>query len=78
MTRALIESLFLEVPNARRKAEAQQTAHGKDVIREAPGAGVVLVNDEAALVMEQSIEDMGCLVSGRGDHLGVVGPKLIG
>jgi hypothetical protein len=37
-----IESLFLQVANARRKAEAQQTAHGKDMIGEAAGVGVVL------------------------------------
>ena len=71
-----IKSLFLQVANARRKAEAQQTAHGKDMIGGAPGVGVVLVNDEAALVIKQSVEDMGRLVSGRGDHLGVKGPKF--
>ena len=64
--------------NARRKAEAQQTAHGKDMIGEAPGVGVVLVNDKAALVIKQSVEDIGRLVSGRGDHLGVKWTKLIG
>ena len=73
-----IKSLFLQVANAPRKAEAQQTAHGKDMIGEAAGVGVVLVNDEAALVIKQSVEDIGRLVSGRGDHLGVKGPKLIG
>ena len=62
----------------RRKAEANQTPHGKHVIREPPGVGVVLVDDEAALVIEQSVEDMGGLVSGRGDHLRMEGPKLIG
>ena len=65
-----IKSLFLQVANARCKAEAQQTAHGKDMIGEAPGVGVVLVDDEAALVIKQSVEDIGRLVSGRGDHLG--------
>jgi len=42
--RPYIESLFLQVANARRKAEAQQTAHGKDMIGEAAGVGVVFVN----------------------------------
>jgi hypothetical protein len=41
-----IESLFLQVANARRKAEAQQTAHGKEKIGEAAGVGVVLVDDK--------------------------------
>ena len=63
---------------SRRKAEAQQTAHGKDMIGEAPGVGVVLVYDKAALVIKQSVEDIGRLVSGRGDHLGVKRTKLIG
>ena len=63
--RQYIESLFLQVANARRKAEAQQTAHGKDMIGEAPGVGVVFVNDKAALVIKQSVEDIGRLVSGR-------------
>src|SRR5229473_4631449 len=76
--RQYIESLFLQVADARRKAEAQQPAHGEDVIGEAAGVGVVLVNDEATLVTEQSVEDIGRLVSGRGDHVGVKGPKLIG
>ena len=53
--RQCIESLFLQVANARRKAEAQQTAHGKDMIGEAPGVGVVLVNDKAALVIKQCL-----------------------
>ena len=48
------------------------------MIGEAPGVGVVLVNDEAALVIEQSVQDVGRLISGRGDHLGVEGPKPIG
>ena len=61
--RQYIESLFLQVANARRKAEAQQTAHGKDMIGEAPGVGVVLVNDEAAPVIKQSVEDIRRFVS---------------
>jgi hypothetical protein len=48
------------------------------MIGEAAGVGVVFVNDKAALVIKQSVEDIGCLVSGRGDHLGVKRPKLIG
>ena len=76
--RQYIESLFLEVADTRRKAEAQQPAHGEDVIREAASVGVVLVNDEATLVTEQSVGDMGRLVSGCSNHFGVKGPKLIG
>jgi hypothetical protein len=35
----------------------------KTMIGEAPGVGVVLVNDKAALVIKQSVEDIGGLVS---------------
>ena len=67
---------FLPVANTRDNAEAQQAAaHGKHMIRKAHGVRVVLINDKAALVIEQSVEDMGRLVSGRGDHLGVKGPN---
>ena len=69
---------MLQVANARREAEAQQTAHGKDMIGEAAGVGVVFANHKAALVIKQSVEDVGRLVSGCGDDLGVKRPKLIG
>src|SRR4051812_30638477 len=48
------------------------------MIREAAGIGVVLVNDEAALGVQQSIEDMRRFIRGGGDHFRVVRPKLIG
>ena len=48
------------------------------MIRETTGVSVVLVNDETTLVIEQSIEDMGCLISGGRDDLGVKRRKLIG
>src|SRR5665213_1116618 len=48
------------------------------MIREAACVGVVFANDEAALMVEQSVENIGRLVGGRRDHVGVIGAKLIG
>ena len=45
------------------------------MIRKAPGIGVMLVNHQAALMIEQSVEDMGRFASGRGNYLRVVRPK---
>jgi hypothetical protein len=60
--RQYIESLFLQVANARRSG-SPAAAHGKDMIGEAAGVGVVFVNDKAALVIKQSVEDIGRLVN---------------
>ena len=46
---------------AKRKPSRRHMA--KTMIGEAPGVGVVLVNDKAALVIKQSVEDIGGLVS---------------
>lgn len=48
------------------------------MIREASGVGVVLVNDETALVIQQSVKDMRRFVCRCHDDLRVIRPKLIG
>jgi len=40
--------------------------------------GVMLLDPEAALVVQQAIEDMRRLARGRGDDLGVIRAELIG
>src|SRR5262249_43525668 len=60
---------------AKRKPSSRHMAKTK--IRETSGIGVMLVDDKAALVIKQSVENVGRFVSGRSDHLGVIGPKLI-
>jgi hypothetical protein len=58
-----------KVADARRKSEAQQMTRTEDVVGEAGRAGVVLLNPEIRLVIEQTIKNVRC-VSHRGvdDH----------
>ena len=49
-----IESLVSEVADAGREAEAQQMAERKDVIGEACGVGVVLLDSQIGLMVEQT------------------------
>ena len=69
-----IEASVGQVANARSKAEAQQVAEGKYMVRESCGVGVVFFNLEIRLVVEQSIEYMRSISYGRVDHLGVKRP----
>jgi len=53
-------------------------AECKDVIGEASGVGVMLLDPQIGLMVEQAIENM-CRITGiRGDDLGIEGRVLIG
>ena len=73
-----IEPLVGEVADAGRKAKSQQMAERKDVIGEAGCVGVVLLDPQIGLVVEQTVENVRGIAGIRGDHLGVEGRVLVG
>lgn len=50
---------FAEVADARRETEAQQVHQGEDVIGEAGRVGVVLLDPQVGLVVQQAVEHIG-------------------
>src|SRR6266851_5280624 len=72
-----VEPFVLEITDPRREQKAEQTTHRKYVIRESAGVGVMLVDDEAALVIKQTVKNVGRLIGRRGDDLGMKRCKLI-
>jgi hypothetical protein len=72
------QALIGQVSDAGREPEAQEVAQREDVVGEAGRVGGVLADPQAALVLEEPVEDVQRLVRGRGDDLGVEGAKLVG
>lgn len=64
-TRYRVKTLFFQIPDAWRKPKAKQSTNGKYMVGEPTGVGVMFVDDEAAFVIQQAIQDIRCLVSGR-------------
>ena len=50
---------FAEVADAWREAEAQQVHQGEDVIGETGRVGVVLLDPQVGLVIQQAVEHIG-------------------
>lgn len=50
----------------------------KDMVAETARIRIVLANNEAAFMIEQSVQNMGRFAGGRRDHLGVIRPELVG
>jgi hypothetical protein len=68
-----VELGVAQVADARREAEAQQVHQRKDVIGEARRVGVVLLDAQVGLVVQQAIEHIGRVAHADIDHLGVKG-----
>ena len=73
-----IKSFVGKIADAGRETKAQQMAECKDVIGEASGVGVVLLDPQIGLMVEQAIENMRGITGIRGDHLGIEGRVLVG
>ena len=73
-----IKPLVGEIPDAGRKAKAQQVAERKDMIGKAGRVGVVLLDPQIGLMVEQTIENMRRIAGIRGNHLGIEGRVLVG
>jgi hypothetical protein len=73
-----IEPLVGEVADSGREAEAQHMAERKDMIGEACGVGVVLLDSQIGLMVEQTVENVRGVAGIRGDHLGIKGRVLVG
>jgi hypothetical protein len=61
----------LEVRNARRELEAEQTAQREDVVGLTAAVGVMPPRQNITLVIEQRVQDMQRLTRGGGDQLGI-------
>ena len=73
-----IEPLVGEIADAGRETKAQQMTECKDVIGEAGGVGVMLLDPQIGLMVEQAIENMRRIPGICGDDLGIEGGVLIG
>ena len=73
-----IETTVLQVAKARREAKAKEVAHAEDVVGCTARIGIVLLDIEAGLMVEQTVEDVRRLARGGRDHLGVEGIELVG
>jgi len=73
-----VKTLIRQVAYAGREPEAEQVTESEDVIGEAGGIGVVLLDPQLGLVIEQAIEHMRRIAHGGVNDLGMEGCVLIG
>jgi len=73
-----IEPLVGEIADARRETKTQQVAERKNVIGETRRFGVMLLNPQIGLMVEQAIENMRRITGIRGDDLGIERSVLVG
>jgi hypothetical protein len=73
-----IEPLVGKVTNTRRKAKSQKMAECKDVVDETSCVGVVLLDSQIGLMVEQTVENMRGIAGVCGVHLGIEGRVLVG
>lgn len=64
-----IEPIVVKAANTRRETESEHSTDGKDMIREAAGIREVLLDFEAAVVKEETVDDVGRFVRRRPDPL---------
>jgi hypothetical protein len=68
-----VKTLVCQVAYARGEAEAERVTEREDVIDEADGIGVVLLDRQLGLVTEQAIEHMCRIPNGGVNDLGMEG-----
>ena len=73
-----VELGVAQVTNARGEAEAQQVHQREDVVREPCRVGVVLLDTQVGLVVQQAVEHIGRVAHAYVDHLGVERRVLVG
>ncbi len=73
-----IQPGFTEVADAWCEAEAQQVHQGEDVIGEASRVGVVLLDPQVGLVVQQAVEHIGGVAHADIHHAGAERRVLVG
>ena len=73
-----VEPLVVELTNAGGKAKTEQMTQGKHVVSVAQGIGIVLLNRQVGLVIQQAIQGIGGLTDGGANDLDIEGVVLIG
>lgn len=72
-----VKTGFGQIPDPGDEPEAQQAAEAEDDLGEAAGVGGMLLDLQAGLVQQESVQDMRRLVRRGGDHLGMEGAGLV-
>ena len=67
-----------QVADARREAKAQQVHQAEDVIGEACRIGVVFLDPQIGLVVQQAVKHVGRIAHADVNHLGTEGRVLVG
>ena len=73
-----VKTFVGQIADARSETEAEQVAESEDVIGEAGRIGVVLLDPQVGLVIEQAIENMRRIANGCVDDFGMEGRVLVG
>lgn len=63
-----MELPVLEIAQPRRKTLSDQSEEGKYMIARTSGIGKVLLDLQDGVVVEQAVENIGCLALGRADR----------
>src|SRR6266567_1873250 len=72
-----VEVLVPQITNTWSKAEAQQVRHTKNLIGIAPGIGIMFVNLQIGLVIEEAVYHMGRITHRGTDDFHPIGAILI-
>ena len=67
-----------QVTDTRDEPEPEQRGHGKDVIGEPAGVGILLRDLPPGLVHQKPVQNVGCLAHGGRNVLGRKGAELVG
>lgn len=73
-----MELPVLEIAQPRRKTLSDQSEEGKYMIARTSGIGKVLLDLQDGVVVEQAVENIGCLALGRADRQNAEIAVLIG
>lgn len=68
-----VKPLVRQVADSRRKSESEDRADGEHMVRKAAGIDIVLTDLPSGVILQQTVENIRCLVSGRGNDLGRIG-----
>jgi hypothetical protein len=72
-----VKTGFGQIADPGDEPEAQQAAEAEDDLGEAAGVGGMLLDCQAGLVKQETVQDVRRLMRRGGDHLGVEGTELV-
>lgn len=68
LLRQQMQASFLQIPQTRREAVAEERHEAEDMVGGPAGIGVMFFDRQTGGMVEQPVEDIGCLARRRRDH----------